>query len=123
MWVISIVVQISHVSAQPAHLTFRDPAGSLVWAVGFVFETVADAQLARFKADPQNKGRVMQRGLWRYSRHPNYFGECLIWWGLFLIAFWKGKSLRRADAGDGRLQRPPRSARRRNGAGRRPHCL
>jgi steroid 5-alpha reductase family enzyme len=54
--------------------------------VGFVFESVSDWQLARFKADKTNKGKVMDRGLWAYSRHPNYFGECLIWWGIFLVA-------------------------------------
>ncbi len=86
LWVISMVVQIPQVPGEPAHFTAWDAAGALLWAVGFFFEAVADAQLARFKADPGNKGRVMDRGLWRYSRHPNYFGESLIWWGLFLIA-------------------------------------
>jgi steroid 5-alpha reductase family enzyme len=86
LWVISMVVQMPQVSAEPARFTAWDAAGAFLWAVGFIFETVADAQLARFKADPGNKGRVMDRGLWRFSRHPNYFGESLIWWGLFLIA-------------------------------------
>jgi steroid 5-alpha reductase family enzyme len=63
-----------------------DLAGLAVWLVGFGFEAVGDAQLARFKADPSNRGKVMDRGLWAYTRHPNYFGECLMWWGLFLIA-------------------------------------
>lgn len=61
-------------------------AGLLVWALGFVWEAVADVQMARFRADPANRGRVMDRGLWRYSRHPNYFGEILVWWGVFLMA-------------------------------------
>ncbi len=61
-------------------------AGFLVWGLGFFFEAVGDAQLARFKRDPANKGRIMDRGLWRYTRHPNYFGESLMWWGIFLIA-------------------------------------
>jgi steroid 5-alpha reductase family enzyme len=51
-----------------------------------MFESVGDWQLARFKADPENRGKVMDRGLWRYTRHPNYFGDALVWWGLFLIA-------------------------------------
>jgi steroid 5-alpha reductase family enzyme len=51
-----------------------------------MLETVGDWQLARFKANPTNRGKVMNRGLWRYTRHPNYFGECLIWWGFFLFA-------------------------------------
>jgi len=60
--------------------------GVFVWFVGFFFEAVGDAQLARFKRDPDNKGRIMDQGLWRYSRHPNYFGESLMWWGIFLVA-------------------------------------
>jgi steroid 5-alpha reductase family enzyme len=60
--------------------------GSIIWMIGFVFESVSDWQLARFKADQTNAGKVMDRGLWAYSRHPNYFGECLIWWGIFLVA-------------------------------------
>jgi steroid 5-alpha reductase family enzyme len=61
-------------------------AGAVLWLVGFVFETVSDWQLARFRADPTNDNRVMDRGLWRYSRHPNYFGDICVWWGLFLLA-------------------------------------
>ncbi|MPY86023.1 MAG: DUF1295 domain-containing protein, partial [Actinophytocola sp.] len=63
-----------------------DVLGIAAWLVGFAFETIADAQLARFTADPATKGRVLDRGLWRYSRHPNYFGDACLWWGLFLIA-------------------------------------
>jgi steroid 5-alpha reductase family enzyme len=63
-----------------------DMLGMSLFAVGFVFESVADAQLARFQANPSNRGRVMAQGLWRYTRHPNYFGECCVWWGLWLIA-------------------------------------
>lgn len=60
--------------------------GAVVWAIGFIIETVADAQKYRFRNDPTNNGRWIDRGLWRTSRHPNYFGEMLCWWGLFLIA-------------------------------------
>jgi steroid 5-alpha reductase family enzyme len=60
--------------------------GLLVWLAGFFFEAVGDAQLARFRRDPANKGRIMDRGLWTYTRHPNYFGESLMWWGICLIA-------------------------------------
>jgi steroid 5-alpha reductase family enzyme len=67
-----------------------DYAGVLLWLAGLVFEAVGDAQLARFKADPANKGRVMDRGLWRYTRHPNYFGEFVVWWGFYLIALGAG---------------------------------
>lgn len=63
-----------------------DAAGIALFAFGFAFETVADAQLARFKADPAHRGQVMAQGLWRYSRHPNYFGECCVWWGFWLVA-------------------------------------
>ncbi|MXO70832.1 DUF1295 domain-containing protein [Alteraurantiacibacter buctensis] len=61
-------------------------AGLALWAVGIVFEWVGDWQLARFKADPANRGRVMDRGLWRYTRHPNYFGDACVWWGVWLAA-------------------------------------
>jgi steroid 5-alpha reductase family enzyme len=63
-----------------------DYIGILIWLVGFTFETVGDAQLATFKQNPLNKGHLMQQGLWQYSRHPNYFGEVLGWWGIWLIA-------------------------------------
>lgn len=85
MFIISLPVQIVQVRAGPS---FDIPLviGSIVWLTGFIFETVGDEQLRRFIADPDNKGKVMERGLWRYTRHPNYFGESLIWWGLFIIA-------------------------------------
>jgi steroid 5-alpha reductase family enzyme len=60
--------------------------GAVLFAAGFVFETVADAQLAAFRRDPANRQTVMDRGLWAYTRHPNYFGECCVWWGCFLLA-------------------------------------
>jgi len=63
-----------------------DLAGVALWAVGVAFESVGDWQLARFKGDPANHGRVMDRGLWRYTRHPNYFGDFCVWWGFYLIA-------------------------------------
>jgi steroid 5-alpha reductase family enzyme len=72
-------------SAGPA-LTLLDLLGVLVWIVGFTCESVADAQLARFLSDPANAGKLMQSGLWRYSRHPNYFGEITQWWGIWLVA-------------------------------------
>ena len=87
LWVIALAIQYGLLSPTPVHLTWLDFLGFGIWMIGFVFESVGDWQLARFKADPANKGKVMDRGLWRYSRHPNYFGECLIWWGIFLIVF------------------------------------
>lgn len=86
MWIISLPVQKAEFSIHPAALTVFDFLGMVVWLVGFGFEAIGDWQLARFKADPNNKGKVMDRGLWAYTRHPNYFGDALLWWGLFLIA-------------------------------------
>ena len=60
--------------------------GVVLWAIGMFFESVGDWQLSRFKADPANKGKVMNYGLWRYSRHPNYFGNATIWWGFYFLA-------------------------------------
>lgn len=65
-------------------------AGILVWGLGFFFEVVGDWQLEQFKKDPQNKGKIITSGLWRYTRHPNYFGEASLWWGIFLIALGAG---------------------------------
>jgi steroid 5-alpha reductase family enzyme len=61
-------------------------AGAALWGLGLLFETVADWQLMRFRADPERRGTVLDTGLWRYSRHPNYFGELCVWWGIFLVA-------------------------------------
>ncbi len=63
-----------------------DFLGASLFVLGFIFETVADAQLTIFKKSPANRGRVMNQGLWAYSRHPNYFGETLVWWGIYCIA-------------------------------------
>lgn len=60
--------------------------GVAVWAVGLFFEAVGDWQLARFKRDPDNQGKLMDQGLWRYTRHPNYFGDACVWWGVWLVA-------------------------------------
>ena len=76
--------------AGPNTLNALDWAGAALAAFGIVFEAVGDQQMARFKADAANKGQVMDSGLWRYTRHPNYFGECCTWWGLYLIAFAAG---------------------------------
>jgi len=68
------------------HLGWLDLVGALVWTVGFAFEGLGDWQLLRFMRDPASEGRIMQTGLWKYTRHPNYFGEATLWWGVFLIA-------------------------------------
>jgi steroid 5-alpha reductase family enzyme len=73
--------------ASPAPpLGLMDALAVGVWAVGFSFETAGDWQLSRFKADPANRGLVLQTGVWRYTRHPNYFGDAAVWWGHFLVA-------------------------------------
>ncbi|MEO8274634.1 MAG: DUF1295 domain-containing protein [Thermoanaerobaculia bacterium] len=72
--------------ALPGGLSLLDFVGLSVYGVGLFFETVGDLQLVKFKADPQNRGKVCDVGLWRYTRHPNYFGDATVWWGLYLVA-------------------------------------
>jgi len=86
IWVISAPVQLAALSPTPAGLVLFDYLGIGIWLVGLGIESLADHQLRNFLAIEENRGKVMDRGLWRYSRHPNYFGESLIWWGIFLVA-------------------------------------
>lgn len=90
MWIVSLPVQAAQVASTPDHIVLLDVAGVALWAIGLFFEVVGDAQLRRFKADSVNQGKVMDRGLWRYTRHPNYFGDATMWWGLGLIAVGTG---------------------------------
>jgi steroid 5-alpha reductase family enzyme len=83
VWFISLPVQI--VQFGTGTLTLAAVPGVLLWAVGMFFEGVGDRQLSRFKADPANKGALLRSGLWRYTRHPNYFGDACVWWGLYLL--------------------------------------
>ncbi|MFC7496367.1 MULTISPECIES: DUF1295 domain-containing protein [unclassified Nocardioides] len=69
------------------------PLGVAIWLLGVAFEAVGDAQLARFKADPANRGKIMDRGLWSWTRHPNYFGDACVWWGIWLVSLTTGWSL------------------------------
>ncbi|MCE0485309.1 DUF1295 domain-containing protein [Ornithinimicrobium sediminis] len=86
-WVISMPLQASAAADATEGLWWVVLLlGVAVWATGLFFEAVGDAQLARFKADPDNKGKVMDQGLWAWTRHPNYFGDACVWWGLWLIA-------------------------------------
>ncbi len=85
MWIVSLPVQLGQVNTEPS-FGVVGLIGVATWGVGMFFEAVGDAQLARFKRDPANKGQVMNRGLWRYTRHPNYFGDSCVWCGLGLIA-------------------------------------
>lgn len=84
-WVVALPLQLGQLRPGPASLGVFDALGVALFATGLFFETVGDAQLARFKADPRNAGRVMDRGLWRTTRHPNYFGDFLAWWGIFVV--------------------------------------
>jgi len=89
MWFISMTVQsgVYYSDAAPVEpVGWLAILGVLLWAIGFFFESVGDFQMARFKARPDSNGKVMDQGLWRYTRHPNYFGDFCVWWGLFLIA-------------------------------------
>ncbi|TQM14449.1 DUF1295 domain-containing protein [Pseudonocardia kunmingensis] len=87
MWVVSLPVQLGQYgTAGGAPAIVLAVLGVALWLLGFAFETVGDAQLAAFTADPANRRRVMDRGLWRYTRHPNYFGDAAVWWGLTALA-------------------------------------
>lgn len=84
VWFVSLPLQVS--AAAGPGLWPVAVVGALLWLLGVTFESVGDAQLKAFKADPANKGKVMDRGLWSWTRHPNYFGDSSVWWGLFVIA-------------------------------------
>ena len=86
LWFVSLPIQYATVLNDNAPLGIIEASGIVLWLLGFFFETVGDWQLARFKGDPGNSGQVMDRGLWRYTRHPNYFGDFCVWWGLYIIA-------------------------------------
>ena len=86
LWLIALPVQRALLSPQPSALHGLDRFGFLLWLVGLGFESIGDWQLARFKADPTHRGQVYDRGLWRYTRHPNYFGDFCVWWGIFCVA-------------------------------------
>ena len=86
VWLISMPVQLAQYLQLPTTLGVPALLGALLWLIGFLFEAISDRQLARFKADPANEGRILDTGLWRYTRHPNYFGNACLWWGLWLVA-------------------------------------
>ena len=85
IWVISWPLQV--VTSGSCGWNAWDVAGAILWMIGFLFEAVGDYQMARFKADPGNQGKLYSGGLWKFTRHPNYFGDFLVWWGLTLLAF------------------------------------
>lgn len=86
LWVVSAPIVAAQAITGLRSLGALEVLGAVVWAIGFFFEAVGDWQLARFKANPVNRGKLMDRGVWRYTRHPNYFGDSAQWWGFFLIA-------------------------------------
>jgi steroid 5-alpha reductase family enzyme len=86
LWIISAPLLAAQRRAVPSRLTVLDILAILVWAIGFFFEAGGDVQMARFKADPANRGKVLDRGVWRYTRHPNYFGDATQWWAYYFIA-------------------------------------
>jgi steroid 5-alpha reductase family enzyme len=86
MWIISAPLLAAQISPTPDRLAILDLVAVPVWLIGFFFEAVGDLQMARFKADPANRGKVLSSGVWRYTRHPNYFGDATQWWAYYLIA-------------------------------------
>jgi steroid 5-alpha reductase family enzyme len=83
-WIISLPLLAAVTGSRPLNLL--DGLAALVVLSGILFESIADAQLAAFRRRPENRGKVLDTGLWRYTRHPNYFGECCVWWGFYLFA-------------------------------------
>ncbi|PLK27466.1 DUF1295 domain-containing protein [Novosphingobium sp. TH158] len=86
LWITCLPAQAGIAASGIAPAGTLAMAGAALWLIGMVFETVGDWQLTRFRADPANKGRVLDTGLWRYTRHPNYFGDACVWWGIWLAA-------------------------------------
>ena len=84
VWFVSLPIQVS--ASAGDGLVAVALVGVLLWGVGLAFEAIGDRQLKAFKADPANRGKVMDRGLWAWTRHPNYFGDSSVWWGIWLVA-------------------------------------
>lgn len=92
MGIISLPVILIRHEIGPWDLTIL-AIGLGIWIVGFIFESIGDKQLKTFIGDPINRGKIMDQGLWKYTRHPNYFGEATMWWGIFLIGISAGVSI------------------------------
>lgn len=90
MWLISAPLLAAQLYGYNRPMSIFDFAGITLWIIGICFETGGDFQLARFKADPSNKGKVLNTGFWKYTRHPNYFGDSSVWWGYGLICIASG---------------------------------
>ena len=93
MFIISLPLLGVNLYSTSQSLSFLDYLGILIWTIGFIFEAGGDIQLARFKANKANKGKVLNTGLWHYTRHPNYFGDSAVWWGFGLICLSSGSYL------------------------------
>lgn len=93
MWLISAPLLGAQYGSAEQSLTILDFAGIVIWIIGITFEAGGDWQLARFKSDPSNKGKVLNTGFWRYTRHPNYFGDAAVWWGFGLFSISAGSYL------------------------------
>lgn len=91
-WVVSLPVQVAATDPTPGTLGALDLAGAALMLAGLGVETIADLQLSRFRADPAKRGAVLDSGLWRYSRHPNYFGDSVVWWGVYVVALSTGSA-------------------------------
>ena len=86
LWIISLPLLAVHFSDFPRGLMWLDYFAVLLWGIGFIFEVAGDWQLSAFKSNPQNKGKLLTSGVWRYTRHPNYFGDAAQWWAFYLLA-------------------------------------
>ena len=93
MWLISVPLLGAQYHSGNSHLGVLDFTGIVLWVIGITFESGGDFQLARFKADPSNKGKVLDSGFWKYTRHPNYFGDAAVWWGYGLLSIAAGSFL------------------------------
>jgi steroid 5-alpha reductase family enzyme len=90
MWIVAAPLSAVQIPSASDALGVLDIVAAALWLFGFTFEALGDLQLARFKANPENKGKVLQSGVWRYTRHPNYFGDSAQWWAFYLIAISAG---------------------------------
>ena len=90
LWIISVPLQVGIIVQSSRGVTLFDYLGISLWIFGFLYESIADTQLFLFKRNPANKVKIFDRGLWRFSRHPNYFGEAVLWWGFYILSVSSG---------------------------------
>lgn len=92
LFIVSSPIMLMNLSGNSTKNSFAI-TGVIIWLIGFYFESVGDYQLEQFKKDKSNKGKILDSGLWKYTRHPNYFGEATMWWGIGIISFFSGGGL------------------------------